>query len=87
MLAHSPPLPIIIDYIDKHREVTAEDDKGILLALQYRDRVRRIRLWRPVSILQELITAIDEEFPMLEYLHIWPLTKPDTSLTLSRHHI
>jgi len=77
-------LPLVIDYVDKDREVTAEDDEGILLALQYRDRVRRIRLWRPVPILQELITALEEEFPMLEYLYIRPLTKPDTSLTLPK---
>ncbi|KAH9958566.1 hypothetical protein BC827DRAFT_554469 [Russula dissimulans] len=84
MLAHSPPLPLIIDYVDEDCRVTAEDDKGILLALQHRDRVRRIRLRRPVPILQELVTAIDEEFPMLEYLYIKPQTKLDTSMTLPK---
>jgi len=84
MLVHSPPFLLIIDYVDNDREVTAEDDKGILFALQHRDRIRRIRLQvrRPVLILQELITAIDEEFPMLEYLDIRLPTTQDTSITL-----
>ncbi|KAF8490316.1 hypothetical protein F5888DRAFT_1741582 [Russula emetica] len=40
MLAHSPPLPLIID---QGRNVT-EDEEGIVLALEQRDRVRRVRL-------------------------------------------
>jgi len=84
MLAHSPPLPLTIDYVDKDREVTAEDDEGILLALQHRDRVRRIRLWRSVPNSQELITALDEEFPTLEYLYLRPPTKYGISVTLPK---
>jgi hypothetical protein len=35
MLAHSPPLPVIIDHVYEHRHhhMTAEDEKGITLAL------------------------------------------------------
>ncbi|KAI9512947.1 hypothetical protein F5148DRAFT_559957 [Russula earlei] len=84
MLAHSPPLPLIIDYTDKDREATAEDDEGILIALQHRNRVRWVRVWRPVPNLEKLIMAIDEEFPMLEYLYIGPSTKHDTSLILPK---
>ena len=49
ILAHSPPFPLVIDYNDEEgiREVTAEDEKGIILALELRDRVRRIRLQMP----------------------------------------
>ena len=72
MLAHSPPLPLTIDYINKDRDITTEDEEGIILVLQHRDRVRRIRLLMPISGLQKLITAIDDKFPILEYLYIGP---------------
>ena len=71
MLAHSPPLPLIIDHIDEEYHVLApEEEEGIILALQHRDRVRRIRIRKPLSILQKLIVALDGEFPILEYLSI-----------------
>jgi hypothetical protein len=68
MLAHSPPLPLVIDYFDVYWGITAEDEGGILLALKQRDRVRRIRLGMGVPNIQKLIMAIDEEYPALEYL-------------------
>jgi hypothetical protein len=67
MLAHSPPLPLVIDYYDGH-DITAEDEKAIILALEQRDRVRRIRFRISDLKLQKLIMAIDEEYPILEYL-------------------
>ena len=81
MLAHSPPLPLVIDYFDKDCDITAEDEEGIILALKQRDRVRRVRLRMPVSNLQKLIVAIDEEYPVLEYLIMAPPTE-DKSTTL-----
>ncbi|KAH9981823.1 hypothetical protein BJV74DRAFT_66921 [Russula compacta] len=80
MLAHSPPLPLIIDYIDLHREITVEDEQGLMVALQHRDRVRRIRLWMPVPALRKLITIIDNEFPKLEYLYIRPAINDSVGL-------
>ena len=71
MLAHSPPVPLIIDHIDEEYDVIAqEDEEGIILALQHHDRVRRIRIRKSVSILQKLIIALDGEFPILEFLLI-----------------
>ena len=70
MLAHSPLLPLVIDHFDNYNDITPEDEQGTILALQQRDRVRRIRLIKPISVLQKLIIAIDGEFPMLEYLLI-----------------
>jgi len=70
MLAHSPPLPLIIDHY--YSGSTADDTKQILFTLQHRDRVRRIRLIKPIPILEKLIVAIDDVFPMLEYLCIAP---------------
>jgi hypothetical protein len=52
MLAHSPPLPLVIDYYDD--DITAEDEKAMILALEQRDRVRRIRFHLPVLKLQKL---------------------------------
>ena len=72
MLAHSPPaIPIIIDHFDDDQNLTAEDEKGIILALQHRDRVRRVRLLKPTLLLEKLIVALDGEFPILEFLLIW----------------
>ena len=66
MLAHSPPLPIVIDY--QGPDITAEDEEAIILALGQRDRVQRIRFNLPVLKMQKLITAIDGEYSILEYL-------------------
>ncbi|KAI0290791.1 hypothetical protein BC826DRAFT_1025269, partial [Russula brevipes] len=54
ILVHSPPLSLIIDHIHQDPVTTAEDE-GILLALQYRDSVRRVRLLMPVPNFQKLI--------------------------------
>ena len=70
MLAHSPPLPLVIAYGegDDDEDITAEDEEAINLALAQRDRVRRIRLSLPSLKLQKLIMAMDGEYPILEYL-------------------
>ncbi|KAI0286302.1 hypothetical protein BC826DRAFT_95114 [Russula brevipes] len=56
MLAHSPPLPLIIHFVDP--------------GPNHRDRVRRIRLWTAADRLQSIIRAIDGEFPILEHLDL-----------------
>ena len=78
MLAHSPSLPLIIDYFDQDWVITADDEEEIILALEKRDRVRRVRLGIPVPSLQKLITTIGEEYPVLEYLIVLPRPE-DTS--------
>ena len=70
MLAHSPPLPLVIDYRFGDTLVTAEDKEGIILALKQHDRVHRVRLQMPVTSLQEFIAVMDDEYPILEYLII-----------------
>ena len=70
MLAHSPPLPLVIDHLDRYDDINTEDEEGIILALQHRDRVRCIRLVKPISVLQGIINSLDGEFPNLEYLFI-----------------
>ena len=78
MLAHSPPLPLVIDFFDQDWVITADDEEEIILALEKRDRVRRVRLGMPVPSLQKLIMTIDEEYPVLEYLIVLPRPE-DTS--------
>ena len=63
MLAHSPPLPLFIDYVDKHHDITSEDEEGILLALQHHDRVRWIRFIMPIPALQKVIIALGIGIP------------------------
>jgi hypothetical protein len=89
MLAHSPPFPLVIDYIDENRDLTVEDEEGIALALEHRDRVRRIRLGIPD--LQKLIIIMDGEYPVLEYLIMSPSDDEVTALmfpdTLQAPHL
>jgi hypothetical protein len=80
MLAHSPPLPLIIDYFDENNDIDAKDEEGLIYAFQQRDRVRRIRFMQPVPILERLIIHLDGEFPILEHLLIkhQPYLRPST---------
>src|ERR1700722_15898529 len=70
MLAHSPPLPLDIDYRNGNRDIAAEDEEGAILALKHYNRLRRVRLVMPATSLQKLIVAMDDEYPILEYLII-----------------
>ncbi|KAH9955679.1 hypothetical protein BC827DRAFT_830658 [Russula dissimulans] len=81
MLAHSPPLPLTIDRLDKDRNINAEEEEGIMLALRCCNRVRRIRLVMALSNLQKLVMAIDGEFPILEFLLIAPSIDQNAGLT------
>ena len=81
MLAHSPALPLTVDYAGGDN-ITAEDEERILLALKQRHRVRHLRLFFPVQNLRKLVMAIDEEFSILEYLIVYPLTRDSTALIL-----
>jgi hypothetical protein len=63
--SHSHSLPLDIDYFD---EITTDDEEGAILALEQRDRVRRVRLTMPDMELQELVMATVEKYPILEYL-------------------
>jgi hypothetical protein len=81
MLAHSPPLPLVIDC--QNHGITTEDLEAMILALKQRDRVRRIRLSLPVWKLRKLIMAIDGEYPILEYLILMdPPRDKNTVVTL-----
>jgi hypothetical protein len=69
VLAHSPPLPLVIDYFEEMWDVVAEGEEGgITLALEQRDRVRCVRLRMYGPKLKKFIMAMDGEYPMMEYL-------------------
>jgi hypothetical protein len=80
MLAHSPPLPFVVDYYYEGSYISTEDEGGLILALGQRDRVARIRLSIDVPNLQRLIAAIGEEYPILEYLIIVAPDSPSVTL-------
>jgi len=84
MLEHSPPLPLIIDHIDHSDSITTEDEEAIVLALKHRDRVRRVRLDIFVSDMQKIVMALEDEFPILEFLYTGPPTKKNISLILPK---
>ena len=79
MLAHSPPLPLVIDFYN--HDITA-DEEAIILALEQRDRVRRIRFCLPVLQLQKVIMAIDGEYPILEYLILEDLREDNSTVLI-----
>ena len=80
MLAHSPPLQLVIDYYEDFN-MSAEDEGRLILALEKRDRIRRIRLRADIPNLQRLIKIISDEYPILEYLII-AAPRRSPSLTL-----
>ena len=83
MLAHSPSLPLMVDYFGDDG-ITAEDEEGLMLALEQRNRVRHLRVSFRVWNLQKLVMAIDGEFSILEYLIVMPPMKDSTALMLGK---
>jgi hypothetical protein len=82
MLAHSPPLPLTIEYAGPpaYRGITAEDESGIFLALSYRDRVGHIYFWM-LPNQEKFVTVMDDQFPILELLYIDSFTEVDLPVT------
>jgi hypothetical protein len=93
MLAHSPPLPLVISYSFKSPEITTDDEEGIIFALKQRDRVLRVRLAEmDTSLLEKFIAVMDVEFPILEHLVIVLLAEDKSTIltfteTLQAPHI
>ena len=68
MLANSPPLPLVIDYLYEGLNITAEDEEGKFLALEQPNRIRCIRVSLSPHGWQKFVKAIDHELPILEHL-------------------
>ena len=71
LLAHSPPLPIIIYYGNPEPFDEQDDVEGIRLALQHRERVCRINLHLPFPSLRKVFKSMDGPFPALETLQLY----------------
>ena len=83
MLTHSPHLPLVIDYYKNGRDITTDDEEGIISALKQRERVLRIRVNTLVTSLRKFIAAMDDEYPILQFLVIdLPLEDNGTILIL-----
>ena len=81
MLAHSPPFPLIIHYAMKGRDITTDDEQGIIFALKQRGRVLRVRLSTlDTSLLVKIIAVMDEEYSILEYLIIEPPSEDNSTI-------
>ena len=93
MLAHSPPFPLVLDYFHVYRGIDVEDEEAIILALKQRGRIRRVRLRMIVRYMLKLITAIDKEYPVLEYLRlgtettVWDRVRSLCFLKRFKHHV
>ncbi len=81
MLTHSPSFPLTVQYVGSNG-ITAEDEEGMMLALQQRDRVRYLSLLLPFWDLRKLVMIIDDEFPILESLTLQPWVMGNTALML-----
>ena len=82
MLALSPPFPLLVSYFREDRELATKDEEGIILALKQHGRVRRIRFHNAGTIVQKLIMAMDEEYPILEVLYITRPNEDGTTISI-----
>jgi len=64
-----PTLPLVVR-VDHRKSKSLH--KNIILALRHSDRVCDIRLIFPVSTIASIIDALQEPFPKLERIRIWP---------------
>ena len=85
MLAHFPPLPLVIDY--RYSAIKPRDEIGMFHALQLRDRVRHVDLHIPHSSLQQLLALMDEPFPSLGHVSLSSTGDGDTSLILPENFL
>ena len=76
MLAHPPPLPLIIDHDDENRDLTPEDEKGIMFALQHRARVRRICSFNSLPRASKNVAGRKSSYNDLR--HVTSPTPPDS---------
>ena len=82
MLSHSPTLPLILYYPGTSGKLSAMDEGSVILALQQRERVRRIHVAAPTAVLCNLFKAMDCAFPTLEILSLHLSTKSRAGLGL-----
>ena len=67
MLSHFPQLHLIIDY-GRRRPLPAQDENGVLLALQHHDRIRYIDMHISSDFAELLFAVMNGPFSVLEHL-------------------
>ena len=83
-LDHLPSLPLSIDYQGTTVNISQQDVLAIPHALRLSDRVRRIALHLPPSILHNILMHMGEPFSMLVHLSLSSASTRDTSLVLPK---
>jgi hypothetical protein len=88
-LDHLPPLPLIVDYKTNDdysgaKKLRKQDESRIYHALQFHDRVRRVDLDLPPSILHKVLVLMDKHFPILEHLSLSSSAENGIHLTLPK---
>ena len=73
LLAHLPPLPLIVDYQGED----ADDDTGIIHAIQHCNCVLCIVYQAPCLHLGRFVASMHESFPRLEFISLSSTTKPE----------
>jgi F-box-like len=81
LMAHLPPLPLVINYQHKGG---AKEEENTLLALKHRGRIHNVMLQAPSQSLHKLLVPMDEPFTILEHLSILSTCNEDTSPILPR---
>ena len=84
MLGHLPPIPLVIDYSDRTRTMTLQDEDNIRLGLERHDRVRLVDLQASSSSFHSWLLQMNQHFPRLEDLSLLSTTTEteETSLML-----
>ena len=84
MLGHLPPIPLVIDYSDRTRMMTLQDEDNIRLGLERHDRVRLVDLQASSSSFHSWLLQMNQHFPRLEDLSLLSTTTEteETSLML-----
>ena len=81
-LSHMPPLPLVIDYSDRTKTITREDEDNIYFGLQQHGRVRQLTLQGPSSRLRMWLKPMNNLFPSLGDLSLLSTTTEGMSLVL-----
>jgi hypothetical protein len=81
-LSHLPPLPLVIDYLDRTGTVTVARKDNIHLALQQCGRVRQVALRAPLLSLRMWLEPMNKVFPRLGDLSLLSTTIEKMNLVL-----
>jgi len=82
LLAHLPPLPLIIRYLNETTTRVRKYEESILPGLQQHGRLRSVALQAPSPGLCILLRTMDEYFPMLENLSLLSTTGEEANIVL-----